>query len=92
MGALPSPFFVLDASKGDIRREFRLCIIIDAIMKCRLHTQVLILDSTDLADLLGLLHVNADLGLRRWFAVDAAALGDDLRASARGELFSKENR
>ncbi len=66
--------------------KFQFRIVIDAIIKCRLHTQVLILDSTDLADLLGLLHVNAELGRRRWFAVDAAALGDDLRASARGEL------
>jgi hypothetical protein len=43
------------------------------------------LSSEDLADILGLLHVNPELGRRRWFAVDAASRGDELRASARGE-------
>ena len=46
--------------------------------------EVLMLSSEDLADILGLLHVNPELGQRRWFAVDAASLGEELRASSRG--------
>ncbi|XP_023345179.1 uncharacterized protein LOC111714313 isoform X3 [Eurytemora carolleeae] len=46
--------------------------------------QVLMLSNDEIPELLSLSHVNQELKKRRWFAVDAVHLAEDIRASARG--------